>query len=1328
MSVEYLMGLDAGGGGGTCLLVELESGRVETAFRPWTHQTVPGTGGWGFEMDLARCWSLIVQAARETMERASATPDQVLAVAATSMRHTTVVIDADGYTILAAPNRDGRAAAEGMALSAEHGAEFHQRTGHWPSPIFTAARLRWLAANAPDDLARASAFLSLSDWVAYRLCGQVATDLSQAGETLLFDLETQDWAWDLVEQLALPRALLPPIFQAGTRLGELGDQAAEALGLKAGIPVAVGGADTQCGLVGTGSISPGHIAAVAGTTTPVQLVVDRPLIDPQARLWTGHHVVPDLWVLESNAGSTGEALEWFAGALYPEVAPDISGALAYLGAEASKSPPGAAGILSTVGAAVMNASAMALPIGNLTLTHLAAARDPTKRRHLARAILEGMAYALRANAQQIFSVAGGTWSELWLAGGMSRSSLWTQIVSDVLNVPVSVPTTPEASALGAAICAGVGAGLFRDLEAGTQALARSARMHTPDPQRARTYQGLYAGWEQLREARAEADALAAGLALQALMGEPTPSPPPAGPAFLPRILVTADLDETSLEALRELGHVEYASYREVMRMLTGPDLVEELAGYHVFVTEVDVVDADALKQLPDLRAIVACRGNVVNVDVNACTALSIPVMHTPGRNAEAVADLTVAFLLMLGRKLPEAITFLYEPGSEAGDMALMGQAHRSLQGHELWGKTVGLVGFGAVGRAVARRLRPFGARILAYDPFVSQEDGILAGAEVVPLETVLQESDFVSLHAAVTEESRGLIGSAELARIKPGAFLINTARAALVDEDALVASLRSGHLGGAALDVFAIEPPGADHPLLSMPNVIATPHTGGNTFEVAAHQGRIVTDELKRLMEGERPLYVRNPETLDKFRWQGPREPLSPEAVAELSAAPGPAVSDLERDRTPRPAPESVPEAVQVRLSAPPHPLAEEPGEAEEKGLVSRGLSRLRGLRERLGRKPAEGLPAGAATGGPSGAQMERLLRAFVARMADDPALQAFASDQRLTIHYVLRDLELELYTSFQDGTVTGNLGEPPTPADVRLKMKAEVFDGMFTGQINATRAAMTGKLSFSGDTRLAMGMQRIQNDLGRLYNLARDEVGGPGNLTAVEEAPPAAMPAPPSAPPAPSQTAQLRGPLVQVVGELYTAGLITATGGNVSARIPSTEQILITPSQLFKGDLRPEVMVHIDMDGQALDPDALSPSSEWPMHCAVYQARPDVEAVIHAHAPQATILGLSGLPFVPISTEAAFLSDLARVPFIMPGTKDLAQAVVEALGEGAGVLLQNHGLLVAASSLRRAADIAEIIERTAEVILGCYAVGQEPPPLPEDVVAMLQEMGRLMA
>jgi len=205
-----------------------------------------------------------------------------------------------------------------------------------------------------------------------------------------------------------------------------------------------------------------------------------------------------------------------------------------------------------------------------------------------------------------------------------------------------------------------------------------------------------------------------------------------------------------------------------------------------------------------------------------------------------------------------------------------------------------------------------------------------------------------------------------------------------------------------------------------------------------------------------------------------------------------------------------------------------------------------------------------------------------------------------------------------------------------------------------------------------------------------------------------------------------LREELLQVLRELYAVGCITATGGNISIRVPDTDWVLITPGGLFKGGLRAEDLVVVDLDGRVLDADAPPPSSEWPMHCAVYRARQEVGAVIHAHAPQATILGMSGLPFLPVSTESACLGDLPRVPFIMPGTKELAQATVKALGDGPAVLLQNHGMLAAAGDLRRAANLVEVVERTAEVILGCCAVGKEPPTLPEDVVAVLRESERM--
>jgi autoinducer 2 (AI-2) kinase len=281
----------------------------------------------------------------------------------------------------------------------------------------------------------------------------------------------------------------------------------------------------------------------------------------------------------------------------------------------------------------------------------------------------------------------------------------------------------------------------------------------------------------------------------------------------------------------------------------------------------------------------------------------------------------------------------------------------------------------------------------------------------------------------------------------------------------------------------------------------------------------------------------------------------------------------------------------------------------------------------------------------------------------------------------------------------------------------------MFTGTLNPMQAATSGRIAFTGDTMKAMTLQQIQDDLSRCYQAARTDAGDPGDLASVPE-PGGARPAG-AAPLAPHD---VRSEMLIVVNELYASQLITATGGNVSARVPGTDELWITPSQTFKGELTPEMMVRIDLDGRPLDPGAAAPSSERLMHCAVYKARPDAQAVIHAHAPHATMLVNAGLPFLPVSTEAAFFGDIPRIPFVMPGTQELADAIAQATAQSWAVLMQNHGLLVAGRSLRRAADMAEVIDRSCQVILGCHQVGKQPSVLPPAVIEMLQKMGDMMA
>ncbi|HOB86536.1 MAG TPA: 2-hydroxyacid dehydrogenase [Bacillota bacterium] len=326
-------------------------------------------------------------------------------------------------------------------------------------------------------------------------------------------------------------------------------------------------------------------------------------------------------------------------------------------------------------------------------------------------------------------------------------------------------------------------------------------------------------------------------------------------------LVTAGLVPESIAALEKWGKVRYEYFGEKMHILGGRKLIAALQEVDVFITEADQVRKPVLQAAPRLKVIGCCRGNPVNIDIPAATERGIPVLITPGRNAVSVAELTIAFMISLARNVFQTAAMLRERQPGAFSLNL-GKVFLEYKGMEIHSKTVGLIGLGAVGREVARRLVPFGCRLLAYDPYVKEVE---PGVEMVPLEQLLRESDFVSIHAAVTEETRGLLRAEQFAMMKQGAFLINLARAAIIDEEALAEALQKGHLGGAALDVFSQEPPPPDHPLLQLDNVIATPHIGGNTHDVIRHQSRIIVEDLIRLFESRSPKYCVNPQVLDSF-------------------------------------------------------------------------------------------------------------------------------------------------------------------------------------------------------------------------------------------------------------------------------------------------------------------------------------------------------------------------------------------------------------------------------------------------------------------------------
>lgn len=274
----------------------------------------------------------------------------------------------------------------------------------------------------------------------------------------------------------------------------------------------------------------------------------------------------------------------------------------------------------------------------------------------------------------------------------------------------------------------------------------------------------------------------------------------------------------------------------------------------VLVLQGAAISDEVLDAAPGLRAICCARGGPVNVDLAAATERGIPVVTTPGKNAEAVADLTIGFIVMLARRLPEVVRHV-ESGGVFGHDNYEGSRWF---GHDLAGQTLGLVGFGQVGRRVAKRALAFGMRLVVYDPFLRAASVAESGAESIDLETLVATADVISLHARASADNRHLIGRAEVARMKPGCLLINTARDTLVDEEALAEGLASGRLAGAALDLVSPSPATGRHPLLAFPNVILTTHVGGATFETLRNAAEMIAAEIDRLDSGQPLLNVAN--------------------------------------------------------------------------------------------------------------------------------------------------------------------------------------------------------------------------------------------------------------------------------------------------------------------------------------------------------------------------------------------------------------------------------------------------------------------------------------
>jgi D-3-phosphoglycerate dehydrogenase len=308
-----------------------------------------------------------------------------------------------------------------------------------------------------------------------------------------------------------------------------------------------------------------------------------------------------------------------------------------------------------------------------------------------------------------------------------------------------------------------------------------------------------------------------------------------------KILITAPYHEKAKEELKKLfGEVDYQPWKLHGRVYNETELIELLSSSkaNAIITEHDEVTEKVINSFPELKFIAVCRGTPSNVAIEAAKIHNIPVFHTPGRNAQAVAEMFLAGVIILMRKIVPATKWLYNKKWEKG-------AHTSylqFKGNELANKTVGMIGFGDIGKKIANILVSVPCKIQFYDPYVKNSDPRFKS---VSLEEIFETSDIVSIHLPENEETEGMINASLLSKMKKDALLVNTARASVVNREDLLEVLENNKIGGALLDVFHHEPPDEiDYKIIHLPNVFATPHIAGATYEVEDHHSFIMNEKL----------------------------------------------------------------------------------------------------------------------------------------------------------------------------------------------------------------------------------------------------------------------------------------------------------------------------------------------------------------------------------------------------------------------------------------------------------------------------------------------------
>lgn len=495
--MAYLLGIDVGTSGTKALLLDPRGqvkGRASADYP--LHTPRPG---WA-EQDPEDWWQAARHVVGQLLSQTGVAAGDIAAVGLSGQMHSSVLLDGDGQllrpSILWCDSRTTR-----QCQTIEEAVGGRSRliglTANRCLEGFTAPKLVWVREHEPDVYARVRTVLLPKDYVRYRLTGELATDVSDAAGTLLYDVRRREWSMPVVESLGLDPAWLPPVAESADVVGTVTEEAAEATGLKAGTPVVAGGADNTCGAIGAGVVRPGQALVSIGSSGVVFVPTAEPQLHPGGIVHTFVHSVPGTWYVMGVTLAAGLSLRWVRDELgqLEQATGRLTRMSAYdlLTAQAQQAPPGAEGLyflpyLSGERTPHADANARGVWFG-LAASH--------KRAHLIRSVFEGITYSLR-DALDAIRAMGVSADEVRLVGGGAKSAFWQQLTADILNVGVARMEMDEGPGFGALLLAGVGSGVYRDIYEATQQTVRMRDAVQPDPtaagqyeERFRFYQSLY---------------------------------------------------------------------------------------------------------------------------------------------------------------------------------------------------------------------------------------------------------------------------------------------------------------------------------------------------------------------------------------------------------------------------------------------------------------------------------------------------------------------------------------------------------------------------------------------------------------------------------------------------------------------------------------------------------------------------------------------------------------------------------------------------------------------------------------------------------------------